>query len=58
MREILIIGWEYEECDGNPDAENQCGNADNLGGNAKDVENPDGNEGNQGGNLSMVASLT
>ena len=38
-------------------AENQLGNADNLGGNTKNVENQGGDNGNQGGNLSKAVEI-
>ena len=51
--------WEEcEEWDGNGGAENQLGNAGNLGGNTKNVGNQGGDPRNQCGNLSIAVEIT
>ena len=51
-------GWECKEWDGNAAAENQRGNAANLGWNTKNVANQGGDAENQGGNLSIAVEIT
>ena len=55
MRKIRV---GIDECDGNLEGYNQCGNAGNLGGNAKTVRNQGDNARNQGRNLSIAVEMT